>query len=81
MPLTPLKPVQLDSTYHLGLPAASYVYHAPKMFAPRCVKWIPQPDSLAFHQRPVNAPGAAGAGAVARLALHCTAPGIVTALW
>src|SRR2546423_863736 len=23
----------------------------------RCVKWIPQPDSFAFHHRPVNAPG------------------------
>src|SRR2546422_239326 len=23
----------------------------------RCVKWMPHPDSFAFHHRPLNAPG------------------------
>jgi len=33
------------------------VYHAAKVLLPRCVKWIPHPDSLGFHQRPLRAPG------------------------
>src|SRR5579862_7930356 len=51
------------------------------MFDSRCVKWMPHPDSFEFHQRPVMAPGSVGAGAEARLAVHCIAPGTEIAVW
>src|SRR5262249_27026309 len=54
---------QLAATYHLGLPAESYVYHAAKMVDSRCVKSMPHPDSFGFHQSPLKGPGTLAVGA------------------
>ena len=64
VPVTPAGISQSGETYHLGLPLPSYVYHAPNTMLRRCVKLMPHPDSLEFHQSPVSALGELGAALV-----------------
>src|SRR5690242_5969062 len=72
----------LDATYHFGFPAASYVYHAAKTTSRRWVKSNPQPDSLAFHHRPLNAPGALAAATGGESGgVHTVGPGTVAMHW
>src|SRR5438132_8918074 len=59
VPLVPVVPPGIAhvDTYHLGLPLPSYAYQAAKTRLVRSVKWMPQPDSPAFHHKPLSAPG------------------------
>src|SRR5690242_18269633 len=73
--------MQLEATYHFGLPLASYVYHAAKRTLRRCVKSIPHPDSPEFHHKPLSAPGAFAEPIGASGAVHTVDPGTVARHW